>query len=227
MARRLVLAHGGGGASSARSRGLRTLADRPGRSVASAVDGDHAGHAHRRHRQPVPAGGHRRCGARRPLIRWLADLGCSRDDRPTRVVHRLSRRVRASTRTAADGLQQPAVPSAAAGGAGERRRRPARARRRRVRNTGSRATGPGAIEDDAPADRRVDQAGHADRRPERIAKKTYIRAPRYPQAAFDAALAGCKGDPAWRTFELPRTEAGHDAMVDAPARIAEILQQVA
>jgi pimeloyl-ACP methyl ester carboxylesterase len=62
---------------------------------------------------------------------------------------------------------------------------------------------------------------------ERIAKKTYIRAPRYPQAAFDAALARCKGDPTWRTFELPRTEAGHDAMVDAPERIAEILQQVA
>ncbi len=48
-----------------------------------------------------------------------------------------------------------------------------------------------------------------------------------PQAALDAALVRCKGDPTSRTFELPRTVAGHDAMVDAPARIAEILQQVA
>lgn len=62
---------------------------------------------------------------------------------------------------------------------------------------------------------------------ERIAKKTYIRAPRYPQVAFDAALARCKADSSWRTFELSRSEAGHDAMVDAPSRVADILLQVA
>mgnify|MGYP003342979835 CR=1 FL=1 len=29
---------------------------------------------------------------------------------------------------------------------------------------------------------------------EKVAKKTYIRAPKYPQAAFDKALAECKAD---------------------------------
>jgi hypothetical protein len=62
---------------------------------------------------------------------------------------------------------------------------------------------------------------------ERIAKKTYIRAPLYPQPTFDAALAKCKADPTWKTFELPASESGHDVMVDAPERLVEILQQVA
>ena len=38
---------------------------------------------------------------------------------------------------------------------------------------------------------------------ETIARKTYIRAPRYPQAAFDKALAECKADKTWRTFTNP------------------------
>jgi pimeloyl-ACP methyl ester carboxylesterase len=59
---------------------------------------------------------------------------------------------------------------------------------------------------------------------ERIGKKTYIRAPRYPQAAFDKALAECKADQGWRTFET--TNAGHDVMVDAPEWLADILLQV-
>jgi len=62
---------------------------------------------------------------------------------------------------------------------------------------------------------------------ERIAKKTYIRAPRYPQPTFDAALAKCKTDPTWKTFELKASESGHDVMVDAPGRLVEILLQVA
>lgn len=60
---------------------------------------------------------------------------------------------------------------------------------------------------------------------ERIAKKTYIRAPSYPQPAFDQALAACKADPTWRTFET--TAAGHDIMIDAPEWLADILLQVA
>jgi pimeloyl-ACP methyl ester carboxylesterase len=58
---------------------------------------------------------------------------------------------------------------------------------------------------------------------EKIAKKTYIRAPRYPQAAFDKAYAECKADKTWKTFE---TDAGHDVMVDAPDWLADVLLQV-
>ena len=49
---------------------------------------------------------------------------------------------------------------------------------------------------------------------EKVAKKTYIRAAKYPQPAFDQALAECKADKSWRTFEA--TDSGHDVMVDAP-----------
>ena len=59
---------------------------------------------------------------------------------------------------------------------------------------------------------------------EKVAKKTYIRAPKYPQAAFDQAFAECKADTSWRTFET--TAAGHDVMVDAPDWLAEVLVEV-
>ena len=57
-----------------------------------------------------------------------------------------------------------------------------------------------------------------------IAKKTYIRAPKYPQAAFDKALAECKADSTWKTFVNENT--GHDIMVDQPQWLAELLLQV-
>jgi Alpha/beta hydrolase family len=60
---------------------------------------------------------------------------------------------------------------------------------------------------------------------EKVAKKTYIRAAKYPQAAFDQALAECKADKSWRTFET--TAAAHDVMVDAPEWLTEILVEVA
>jgi pimeloyl-ACP methyl ester carboxylesterase len=59
---------------------------------------------------------------------------------------------------------------------------------------------------------------------EKVAKKTYVRAAKYPQPAFDQALAECKADKSWRTFET--TEAGHDVMVDAPQWLVDILLQV-
>ena len=59
---------------------------------------------------------------------------------------------------------------------------------------------------------------------ETIAKKTYIRATTYPQAAFDKALAECKADTTWQTFET--ATAGHDVMIDAPEWLVEILLQV-
>jgi hypothetical protein len=59
---------------------------------------------------------------------------------------------------------------------------------------------------------------------EKVAKKTYIRAVKYPQPAFDKAYAECKADKTWKTFET--TAAGHDVMVDAPEWLVEILLQV-
>jgi pimeloyl-ACP methyl ester carboxylesterase len=59
---------------------------------------------------------------------------------------------------------------------------------------------------------------------EKVAKKTYIRAAQYPQPAFDQALAECKADKSWRTFEAGNS--GHDVMVDAPQWLVDILLQV-
>jgi pimeloyl-ACP methyl ester carboxylesterase len=59
---------------------------------------------------------------------------------------------------------------------------------------------------------------------ERVAKTTYIRAPIYPQPAFDTYYAAKKADPSWRTYEVP---CGHDVMVDMPDRLVEILLEAA
>ena len=59
---------------------------------------------------------------------------------------------------------------------------------------------------------------------ERIARKAYVRAQKYPNPAFDKAYETLKADPAWRTYGLP---CGHDVMVDMPERLAEILLEVA
>jgi pimeloyl-ACP methyl ester carboxylesterase len=58
---------------------------------------------------------------------------------------------------------------------------------------------------------------------DKIAKKTYIRAPKYPQAAFDKALAECKADKTWQTFVNENT--GHDIMVDQPEWLANTILQ--
>jgi pimeloyl-ACP methyl ester carboxylesterase len=62
---------------------------------------------------------------------------------------------------------------------------------------------------------------------DRIARKTYIRAPRYPQPSFDGYLAKAVADPAWRTHVIPAAESGHDVMVDAPQRLAQLLEEAA
>jgi len=58
-----------------------------------------------------------------------------------------------------------------------------------------------------------------------VAKKTYIRLPKFPQPPFDKALADCKSDKSWTTFELP--DVGHMAMLDAPDRVSELILQAA
>jgi hypothetical protein len=58
---------------------------------------------------------------------------------------------------------------------------------------------------------------------EKVAKKTFIRIPKFPQPAYDKALADCKGDKSWTTIELP--DVGHMAMLDAPDRLSELIVQ--
>jgi pimeloyl-ACP methyl ester carboxylesterase len=58
---------------------------------------------------------------------------------------------------------------------------------------------------------------------EKVAKKTYIRLPKFPQPGFDTALAACKGNNSWATFELP--DIGHMSMLDAPDRTSELILQ--
>jgi hypothetical protein len=56
---------------------------------------------------------------------------------------------------------------------------------------------------------------------ERVPKKTYVRAQRYPNPNFDKALAGCKSDTSWRTVE--NATSGHVVMVDEPEWLAGVL----
>jgi pimeloyl-ACP methyl ester carboxylesterase len=46
---------------------------------------------------------------------------------------------------------------------------------------------------------------------------------KFPQPAFDKALADCKGNKSWATFELP--DIGHMSMLDAPDRTSELILQ--
>lgn len=59
---------------------------------------------------------------------------------------------------------------------------------------------------------------------DRAAKRAYIRAKEYPSPSFDAARARAEGSGGWRVYDMP---CGHDAMVDMPDRLAEILLEVA
>jgi len=59
---------------------------------------------------------------------------------------------------------------------------------------------------------------------ETIARKTYIRAAKYPRAAFDKALADCKADTTWQTFV--NEASGHDVMIDQPEWLADVLLKV-
>jgi pimeloyl-ACP methyl ester carboxylesterase len=55
---------------------------------------------------------------------------------------------------------------------------------------------------------------------ERIARKAYIRAANYESNLFDTALSEVRNR-GWLTSKI---DAGHDAMIDAPARLAEVLE---
>jgi pimeloyl-ACP methyl ester carboxylesterase len=55
---------------------------------------------------------------------------------------------------------------------------------------------------------------------ERVGKKTYIRAKGFNSAGFDAIAARLRSDPAWNVHDMP---CGHDAMIDMPDRLTELL----
>ena len=55
---------------------------------------------------------------------------------------------------------------------------------------------------------------------EKIAKKTYIRAKGFNSAGFDAIAARLRADPGWHVNDMP---CGHDAMIDMPDRLTELL----
>jgi pimeloyl-ACP methyl ester carboxylesterase len=60
---------------------------------------------------------------------------------------------------------------------------------------------------------------------EKVSKKTYIRAPRFANPAFDQALAECKADKTWTTLE--NTTSGHVIMLDEPEWLADQLLRAA
>jgi pimeloyl-ACP methyl ester carboxylesterase len=59
---------------------------------------------------------------------------------------------------------------------------------------------------------------------ERVAKKLYIRAPKFPQKAFDKAYAECKADKSWKTLEAT---VGHNVMIDAPGWLVDRMLEFA
>jgi hypothetical protein len=59
---------------------------------------------------------------------------------------------------------------------------------------------------------------------ERVAKKLYIRAPKFPQKAFDKAYAECKSDKSWKTLEA---NVGHNVMIDAPGWLVDRMLEFA
>jgi pimeloyl-ACP methyl ester carboxylesterase len=59
---------------------------------------------------------------------------------------------------------------------------------------------------------------------EHVASKTYVRATGYSQPP-DRYFANAKADPTWRAIGMdPRS--GHDVMIDAPDKLANILEHV-
>ena len=59
---------------------------------------------------------------------------------------------------------------------------------------------------------------------DRIAKRAYIRAKGYASPGFDRAQAKAQAATGYRVYEMP---CGHDAMVDMPDRLTDILLEVA
>ncbi len=59
---------------------------------------------------------------------------------------------------------------------------------------------------------------------DRVPKKAYVRARKYAQPDFDRWYSQCAKDPTWKVFDL---NCGHDAMIDMPQEVTDILINVA
>ena len=55
---------------------------------------------------------------------------------------------------------------------------------------------------------------------ERVAKKVYVRAEKFPNTRFDGYFTALRADPAWTTVALP---CGHEVMLDMPDELTELL----
>jgi pimeloyl-ACP methyl ester carboxylesterase len=60
---------------------------------------------------------------------------------------------------------------------------------------------------------------------EKVAKKTFIRAPRFPNPGLDKVLAACKADKTWNAIENPTS--GHCIMIDEPEWLTDQLLDAA
>jgi Alpha/beta hydrolase family len=58
---------------------------------------------------------------------------------------------------------------------------------------------------------------------EKVAKKTYIRLPKFPLAALDKAVGECKADKSWTVLE--NTTSGHSVMINEPDWLTNVLLQ--
>jgi len=56
---------------------------------------------------------------------------------------------------------------------------------------------------------------------DRVAKKTYIRLPKYPLAALDKAFGECKADKSWTVLE--NTTSGHAVVINEPDWLTDVL----
>ena len=60
---------------------------------------------------------------------------------------------------------------------------------------------------------------------EKVAKKTYIRLPKFQLAALDKAAGECKADKSWTVLE--NTTSGHPVMIDEPDWLTGVLVKAA
>jgi pimeloyl-ACP methyl ester carboxylesterase len=59
---------------------------------------------------------------------------------------------------------------------------------------------------------------------ERVPKRAYVRTANYPDETFDRFFAQARASSGWQAFTIP---SGHDAMIDAPDRLTELLIELA
>ena len=223
--RRLAMAARRRPARAAGLQGVRADADRARRALASVEQGCRPRHARDRHRQRRSLGRPRGNLPRRPFLRRLAVRRGARSDRRQGGVGRLARRVQAAGRPRADRPRRRFGAPSIRGSGGERR-----AGHAAVAELSTAVVNP---RDEAFLRAKLTPQPIATYMQtlnyrgglERIAKKTYVRLPDFPNPSFDNAYAACKADPSWSTAEL--AGCGHYAMFDAPERLAALLLRAA